>query len=114
MNDPEGLLVRVTPFNALMWDSGRTPIVVIEHGVPEPVGVRYSGEIARILVVGNHLASRGRRLGLDICQQIRATVPLELVGLGGLGEVPQRRLPATASSSIPSVTPACRWPSARR
>ncbi len=102
VDDPEVLLVHVTPFNALMWDSGRTPIVVIEHGVPEPVGVRNTGELARGLVVVNHLASRGRRLGLDIYQQVRATVPLELVGmgseeLGGLGEVPQRRLPALAA-----------------
>ena len=28
--DPDGLLVHVTPFNALAWDSGRTPSRVIE------------------------------------------------------------------------------------
>lgn len=95
--EDDGLLVHVTPFNALMWDSGRTPTRVIDHGVPCHEGVRYSGEIARGLVVINNLATRGRRLGPDIflaaCQQ----VPLDLVGLeseylGGLGEVKPTRL----------------------
>src|SRR6185437_8881407 len=46
-DDPDGLLVHVTPFNALMWDSGRTPTRVIEHGVMVPEHVRYTGEIPR-------------------------------------------------------------------
>src|SRR5690606_11094433 len=33
VDDPDALLVHVTEFNALMWDSGRTPSRVIEHGV---------------------------------------------------------------------------------
>ncbi len=66
-DDPDALLVHVTPFNALMWDSGRTPTRVIEHGVFVPEGVRYTGEIGRGIVVINHLrvarpAARGRRL----------------------------------------------------
>ncbi len=33
VQDGETLLVHCTPFNALMWDSGRTSVRVIEHGV---------------------------------------------------------------------------------
>ena len=36
------LLVHVTAFNQLMWDNGRTPTRVIEHGVVD-AGVRWTG-----------------------------------------------------------------------
>lgn len=99
VDDAEVLLVHVTPFNALMWDSGRTPHVVIEHGVVVPEGIRYSGELERGLVVVNGLRARGRRLGADIFEQVRRQVPLDLVGMqaeqmGGVGEIPARRLAA--------------------
>lgn len=101
-DDPEGMLVHVTAFNALMWDSGRTPTHVIDHGVLLPQGVRATGELARGLVVINHLRQRGRRLGLDVFERVRKEVPLDLVGmdaesLGGLGEVPPPELPAFAA-----------------
>ncbi len=91
-DDPDGRLVHVTPFNALMWDSGRTPTRIVDHGVFVPEGVRYSGEIPRGIVVINHLRLRGRLLGADIFHQARGAVPLDLVGmdaesLGGVGEV---------------------------
>lgn len=99
VDDPDMLLVHVTHFNNLMWDSGRTPARVIEHGVLVPDGVCYSGEIARGLVVINNLRTRGRRLGLDVFERVRRDVPLDLIGInatdaGGLGEVPLDRLPA--------------------
>jgi len=99
VDDPNVLLVHVTHFNALMWDNGRTPTRVVEHGVMVPEHVRYSGEIARGIVVVNHLARRGRRLGTDVFEQIRAEVPLDLFGMaaeesGGVGEVPHDQLPA--------------------
>lgn len=99
VDDPAVLLVHVTPFNALMWDSGRTPVRVIEHGVPAPHELHYSGKLARSLVVTNHLARRGRRMGPDLFLQARRTVPLDLVGmaaqeLGGLGEIEHAQLPA--------------------
>jgi hypothetical protein len=101
-DDPEGLLVHVTPFNALMWDSGRTPSRVIDHGVFIPEGVRYRGVIRRGLVVINHLRTRGRLLGSDVFERVRGEVPLDLVGmdsesLGGLGEVRPMQLPAFES-----------------
>jgi hypothetical protein len=97
VDDSNVLLVHVTRFNALMWDAGRTPTCVIEHGVPEPL-VSYRGEIARGITVVNHLARRGRRLGADIFEAARRQVPLDLVGMGaeeagGLGQLPLHRLP---------------------
>ncbi len=97
VDDPATLLVHVTHFNRLMWDSGRTPTRVIEHGVIVPPGVRYRGELARGIVVVNHLQRRGRRLGADLFERARGEVPLDLVGMaaeesGGLGEVRHDRL----------------------
>ena len=99
VNDPNVLLVHVTAFNQLMWDSGRTPTCVIEHGVIVPEDVNYTGELDRGLVVVNGLRSRGRRLGADVFEQVRRQVPLDLVGMGsaelaGLGEIPHHQLPA--------------------
>lgn len=99
VDDPNVLLVHVTPFNALMWDSGRTPVRIIEHGVPETPGLPRTGELARGLVVNNHLGRRGRRMGPDLFLQARRSVPLDLVGmaadeLGGIGEIEHARLPA--------------------
>jgi len=98
-DDPDTFLVHVTPFNALMWDSGRAPVRVVEHGVPEPRGVRYTGELEKGIVVVNDLAGRGRRLGRDIFERAAGEVPLDLVGmraeaLGGLGEVSAADLPS--------------------
>ena len=92
VDDPEVLLVHVTHFNDLMWDSGRTPTRVIEHGVTVPEDVRYTGELDRGVVVVNGLGRRGRRLGADVFERARQEVPLDLVGmfaeeLGGVGEV---------------------------
>ena len=99
VDDPNALLVHVTHFNELMWDSGRTPTRVIEHGVKVPPGISYSGELERGVVVINNLASRGRRLGLDLFQRAQQQFVLDLVGmdaesLGGPGEVPHSHLPA--------------------
>lgn len=102
VDDPGVLLVHVTPYNALMWDGGRTPTMVIDHGVVLPEGVRYSGERARGIAVVNNLRRRGRRLGADVFERVRAELPIDLVGmdaeaLGGLGEVPPPELPAFAA-----------------
>ncbi|QJE01205.1 glycosyltransferase family 4 protein [Massilia forsythiae] len=109
VDDPDVLLVHVTPFNQLMWDSGRSPTRVIEHGVTIPDGVRYRGDIARGLVITNHLARRSRRMGADLFGALRAQVPLDLVGIGsldgdaaggsagGLGEIDHPQLPAFAA-----------------
>ncbi len=99
VDDPHVLLVHVTHFNRLMWDSNRTPTAVVEHGVLVPENARYSGELPRGIVVVNGLPTRGRRLGLDIVERVRREVPLDVVGLqskevGGKGEVPWQELAA--------------------
>ncbi|MBD2460885.1 glycosyltransferase [Oscillatoria sp. FACHB-1407] len=97
VDDPDVLLVHVTHFNNLMWDSGQTPTCVIEHGVIVPEEVEYSGELDRGIVVINGLQKRGRRLGADLFEQARRCLPLDLVGmdataLGGLGDMAHTEL----------------------
>jgi hypothetical protein len=101
-DDPDGLLVHVTAFNDLMWDSGRTATRVIDHGVPDPGRMLFTGDKERGLTVVNNLRLRGRRLGYDIYQQVARDIPLDLVGMGwqeagGLGEVSHRDLPTFAA-----------------
>ncbi|WP_322025129.1 glycosyltransferase [Burkholderia sp. BCC1977] len=98
VQDPNVLLVHVTPYNALMWDNGITPTRVIEYGVRIPDDVAYRGTLPKGVTLVNHLASRGRRLGADLFDIVRRSVPLDLVGLGtselgGIGEVPYLTLP---------------------
>ncbi|MCL4699053.1 MAG: glycosyltransferase [Burkholderiaceae bacterium] len=102
-DDPGALIVHVTHFNALMWDNGATPWRVVEHGVKPLAELPWTGELARGLVVVNHLRERGRRLGADVFEQMRNEVPLHLVGmgseaLGGAGEVAQPALPRVLAS----------------
>jgi glycosyltransferase involved in cell wall biosynthesis len=96
INDPDITLVHVTHFNRLMWDSGQTPAVVIEHGVTDP-GLIYDGRLNKGIVVINNLPTRGRLLGFDVFQRVQEDVLLDLVGMGtgnwGLGEVLHPQLP---------------------
>ena len=46
VDDPGVLLVHVTAFNALMWDSGQVPVRVIEHGVRLLRPACYHGGVA--------------------------------------------------------------------
>ena len=93
VRDPSMLIVHVTHYNALMWDCGNVPTRVVEHGVRVPDDARWTGEIARGVVVINHLKRRGRRLGADVFEQWRKEVPLDLYGMDarasdGLEELP--------------------------
>jgi glycosyltransferase involved in cell wall biosynthesis len=63
-----------------------------------PPDARWTGELARGVVVVNNLASRGRRLGRDVFEEARRDVPLDLYGIdaetcGGTGKVPPLELP---------------------
>ncbi len=102
VDDPNALLVHVTHFNRLMWDSGRTPTCVIEHGVLIPDGIAYKGDLACGLVVVNNLKKRSRRVGEDIFYAVRERIALELVGMqsqeaGGRGEIGHEELAEFAS-----------------
>lgn len=93
VQDPDALLVHVTPFNALMWDSGTMPTAVIDHGVVVPEGLAWTGRLDRGITVVNNLGRRGRRLGPDVFRSIAAQVPLDLAGMNsdefeqGIGDI---------------------------
>ncbi|HEV2086764.1 MAG TPA: glycosyltransferase [Cryptosporangiaceae bacterium] len=78
---PELLVVHVTHFNDLFWDTGSTPTRVVEHGIVDP-GYRYTGELGRAAVVINEAARRGRVTGTDLLERFGAEVPLDLFGMG--------------------------------
>jgi hypothetical protein len=92
VDDPDVVVVHVTQWNAMMWDSGRSPVRVIEHGVVIPDEIRCTGELARGICAINNLRERGRRMGADVLCSARSTVPIDLVGMnatefGGVGEI---------------------------
>lgn len=98
VNDRKVLLVHVTPFNALMWDSGDSPTKIIEHGIRLLAPARYTGELDKGVVVVNNIGARGRRLGADVFAAVHEQVPLTLVGMnaqqvGGHGELANAELP---------------------
>ena len=100
--DRDVLIVHVTHYNALMWDCGALPTRVVEHGVRVPEGIAWNGERPRGVAVINHLRRRGRRLGSDVFDAWRQTVPLDLYGMdaqasGGTGELPYAELFAALS-----------------
>ena len=73
-------LVHVTHFNALMWDSGRAPTTVIEHGVVDP-GPLWTGELARLGMAVNDPARRGRLVGADLVPFFAGIAPVDLFGM---------------------------------
>jgi len=90
------VVVHVTPHNALFWDAGLAPTVVIEHGVLDP-GDRYRGELPRAAVVVNEPLRRHRVVGADLLSQFATASPLDVFGMeteavGGRGDVPQAQL----------------------
>jgi hypothetical protein len=97
MDDDETILVHVTHFNRLMWNSTVKHVKVIEHGVM-PAGNLYKGDIDRGITVINHMHQRGRKLGADIYDEVAGQVPIDLTGMGtgeygGIGEVLHPNLP---------------------
>jgi glycosyltransferase involved in cell wall biosynthesis len=74
------VLVHVSHFNALFWDSGAAPTVVIEHGVVDP-GPRYTGELPAAAVVVNEPCRRGRVTGTDLLAPLAQRVPLDVFGM---------------------------------
>ncbi len=71
----------VTAFNAMMWDCGSAPTVVIEHGVVDP-GPLYTGERESLAVVVNEPVRRWRVAGTDLVLQIAEHVDVEVYGMG--------------------------------
>lgn len=73
-------VVHVTHFNALLWDNGRAPVTVIDHGVIDP-GHRYVGDLARAAVVVNEPVRRGRAVGTDLVIELARAHPVDVFGI---------------------------------
>ncbi|MEU0303097.1 glycosyltransferase [Streptomyces sp. NPDC006175] len=73
-------LVHVTHFNRLMWDSGRAPTTVIEHGIIDP-GALWTGTERRAAVVVNDPVRRGRTTGTDLLPRFARAAPLDVFGM---------------------------------
>jgi glycosyltransferase involved in cell wall biosynthesis len=82
------VIVHVTPFNDLFWDSGATRTTVIEHGIVEPAA-RYTGELERLGVATNEPVRRWRVTGTDLMPRFAAVAPLDVFGMG-VAELPER------------------------
>jgi glycosyltransferase involved in cell wall biosynthesis len=110
------LLVHVTPFNALMWDNGEVPVRTIDHTAFVATDIVWRGDDDAGIAVVNHLARRGRRLGLDIYLRAQREVPLALAGMdshrlpGGIGEIVNVQLPEVMARYRYLLQPA-RWTS---
>ena len=77
-------VAHVTCFNQVMWDCGRAPTTVVEHGVVDP-GYRYTGELQSLAVVVNEPVRRARVAGTDLALRVGATVQLDVYGMGVRG-----------------------------
>lgn len=73
-------VVHVTHFNRLMWDNGRAPATVVEHGVIDP-GPLWTGQDPRAAVVVNEPVRRGRITGTDLLPGFAEAAPLEVFGM---------------------------------
>ncbi|PRX48610.1 glycosyl transferase family 1 [Prauserella shujinwangii] len=78
------VLAHVTHFNELMWDNGRAPTTVIDHGIVDP-GYRYTGELERAAVLVNEPVRRGRMVGTDLLPVFTEVAPVDLYGMGLAG-----------------------------
>ena len=75
-------VVHVTAFNAVMWDNGRAPVTVVEHGVLDP-GHRYTGERSSLAVVVNEPVRRWRVAGTDLVLAMHDhEVAVDVYGMG--------------------------------
>lgn len=92
---PDLHLVQVTHFNELFWDTGRTPVTVIEHGVVDP-GPRWAGDVARAAVVVNEPVRRGRYTGTDLLPYFAEQASLDVFGMGVAGLPARLGTPAGA------------------
>jgi hypothetical protein len=78
------LVVHVTHFNALFWDTGATRTEVVEHGIVPPAA-SYTGELDRLAVVANEPVRRWRVTGTDLLPRFADAAPLDVFGMGVAG-----------------------------
>jgi hypothetical protein len=96
VEEPDVLVVHVTRYNQLMWDTP-APNIVIEHSVSIDPQAQYRGALARGITVCNGMQKRPRISGYDLFLQARQQVALDAAGMqteqfGGLGDIPYRHL----------------------
>lgn len=117
-------IVHVTEFNRLMWDNGKAPSTVIEHGLADP-GQQYVGDIPAAAAMINEPVRRWRTVGADLLGPLGDVVPIDVWGIGterlnerthwhggvtGMGDLPSARLlPAVARRRVYLHT--ARWTS---
>ncbi|MBO4209599.1 glycosyltransferase [Micromonospora echinofusca] len=92
------LIVHVTHFNQLFWDTGSTRTTVVEHGVVAPA-TRYTGELERLAVVINEPVRRWRVTGTDLLPRFAGIAPLDVFGMGVAGLADRLGLPADRLTS---------------
>lgn len=76
----DALLVHVTHFNRLFWESGRARTAVVEHGVPDH-GERWTGELPRLAALMNEPVRRGRVTGTDLLPEFAEAGPVDVYGI---------------------------------
>ena len=89
-------LVHVNHYNALMWDNNQTPVTVIENGVKE-TDASFTGKKPCGVVVFDENSTYSRVTGLDIFEQIKEALPLEVMRIGQ-DNVTYQNLPEKLSS----------------
>lgn len=79
--DGDITVVHVTHLNALLWDCGRTPTTVVEHGLVDP-GLRYEGSVDHLAFVVNEPVRRWRVTGTDLLPRF-APLGIDAFGIDG-------------------------------
>ncbi|KQX62759.1 glycosyltransferase [Angustibacter sp. Root456] len=74
-------IAHVTHFNRAMWDTGRAPVHVVEHGVLDP-GPIWTGELPRLSMSVNEPVRRWRVAGMDLAARLAEQVPVDVYGMG--------------------------------
>jgi glycosyltransferase involved in cell wall biosynthesis len=73
-------IAHVTHFNAAMWDNGRAPVHVVEHGVVDH-GQTWRGELRRLCMSVNEPVRRERVAGMDLASRVAEQVPVDVYGM---------------------------------
>jgi hypothetical protein len=79
-------IAHVTHFNRAMWDTGRAPVHVVEHGVLDP-GPIWTGELPRLSMSVNEPVRRWRVAGMDLAARVAEQAPVDVYGMGVEGLV---------------------------
>jgi hypothetical protein len=73
-------IAHVTHFNAAMWDNGRAPVHVIEHGVLDH-GSTWTGDQPRLSMSVNEPVRRRHVAGMDLAARVARHVPVDVYGM---------------------------------